>query len=379
MNFGDMLEAVEAAIGPDEPAFIHGDTVIQWGEAARRSNNLARALIARGPTPGDKLAIYLRNGPDYLIAMAAAFKARLVPVNVNYRYGSGELTYLLDNADATAVVYGAEFRDRVDAIRDRLPGVRHWIGVGEADASDPVEALYDEGDGTPLRLARSPDDLHFIYTGGTTGMPKGVMWPHRDLWTVMVAGLAAQGAAVPDSAAALGAMIAAGARGPRLLPAPPLMHGTGMISALNALLWGGTVVTLTGATFDAGETLRAIERHRPTVLVIVGDSFARPLLDALDAAPGAHDLTSVTSILSSGRHVERREQARVAAAHAGRGAERCAVVVGGAGAGRVGDDGRCRGDHGTLHARPALPRPRGGRQLGGAGIGRRRDAGARAA
>lgn len=297
-----MLEAIEGAIDPDFPACIHGDEVVGWGEAARRSNNLARALVARGEAPGNKVAIYMRNRPDYLIAMAAALKARLVPVNVNYRYSSDELTYLLDNADATTVFYGAEFRDRVDDVRGRLMGVARWIEVDGGDTPDFAEAMADlaeEGDGAPLAIPRAPDDLLFIYTGGTTGMPKGVMWPHADLLDAMLARARAEGP-VPETLAQLTGFITGGGRGPRVLPAPPLMHGTGLVVALNAMLLGGTVVTLTGKTFDAAEMLRATERHRPKVLVIVGDSFGRPLLGELEDRPGGYDLSSVETILSSG-------------------------------------------------------------------------------
>lgn len=297
-----MFEAIEDAIEPAAPALIHGDEIVTWGEAARRSNNLARALIARGAIPGNKLAIYMRNCPDYMIAMAAAFKARLVPVNVNYRYTSDELVYLLDNADATTVIYGIEFRDRVVDVRDRLPMVAHWIEVGGVDTPAFAEAiadLSDAGDGAPLAISRRPDDLIFVYTGGTTGMPKGVMWPHADLRDAMVAPARSFGP-IPETIAELRSFVAKGGRGPRVLPAPPLMHATGLMVALNAMLFGGTVVTVPGKTFDAVKLLEVIERCRPGILVLVGDSFGRPMVDAMESRSRTYDLSSVKRVLSSG-------------------------------------------------------------------------------
>jgi fatty-acyl-CoA synthase len=183
-----------------------------------------------------------------------------------------------------------------------LPGVAHWIETGAPDTPDFAISMPDlsgNGDGAPLGIERSPDDLLFIYTGGTTGMPKGVMWPHGNLREVMVAPARAAGP-VPETLAELTAFIAGGGHAPCVLPAPPLMHGTGLIVALNAMLFGGTVVMLAAKTFDPAEMLRATETHRPGVLVIVGDSFARPLLDALLDHPDRYDLSSVGQVLSSG-------------------------------------------------------------------------------
>lgn len=298
MNFGDIIEAVEHAVDPAAPALLHGDAVVSWGEAAARSNNLARALLARGLAPGDKLALYMRNRPEYALGIAAAFKARLVHVNVNYRYEAGELLYLLDNADAKAVLYGAEFRDQVAAIRDRLPQVVAWIEVG-GDGPASFDALAREGDGAPLTIERSSDDLLFLYTGGTTGMPKGVMWPHGDLREILVSALR-QLMPVPDTLAGIEAFVRAAGPGPRSLVIPPLMHGTGLMTALNAMMWGGTIITMPGANFNADEVVATIARHRPTAIVIVGDSFGRPILDALDAAPPPQPFDSVQTITSSG-------------------------------------------------------------------------------
>ncbi len=302
MNMGDMLDTIAARIDPAATAIIHGERTLTWPQLAVASNRLARAVRDGGAQPGDKLAIYLRNGPEYLIALCAALKARLVPVNVNYRYASAELAYLFDNADARVIVYGAEFRPRIAEVRPRLDAGIQWIEAGDAPVAEATASFGDltgGGDGSPLGIARSPDDLFFIYTGGTTGSPKGVMWPQGDLHSLMVGGLRGS-YAVPDTLEELATLAGQATQRMRALVAPPLMHGTGLIVALNALLLGGSVVTLESAGFDPGEMLRAIDRHRPDTLVIVSDSFARPLLRELIDHPGDYDLGSVTTITSSG-------------------------------------------------------------------------------
>ena len=165
-NFGDMLDVVAASIPGDAPAFIHGNRTVTWSEADQASNNLARGLIARGAKPGDKLAIYMRNRPEYLIALSAAWKARMTHVNVNYRYTPEEVWYIFDNSDAQTVVYASEFRDAVIEIQPRLPNVKTWIEVSTdgktAPFAEPIETLEAEGNGGPLDITRSGDDEFFI-------------------------------------------------------------------------------------------------------------------------------------------------------------------------------------------------------------------------
>ncbi|MDD3836895.1 MAG: acyl-CoA synthetase [Phenylobacterium sp.] len=302
-NFGDILEAVEPVLPPDAPAFIHGERTIPWREASAMSNNLARALIARGAVPGDKIAVYMRNRPEYMLSVSAGFKARLTHVNVNYRYTPDEVWYIFDNSDAQTVVYASEFRDAIAQIRDRLPKVKTWVEVTEggqpAPFAESFDALAAEGDGSPLNLERSGDDLFFIYTGGTTGMPKGVMWPHHDLREITLSAARKMGP-VPETLAELREHTRKVGPGGKVLIAPPLMHGTGLLTAMGAHLAGGCVITLTGETFDPVEMLDAVDRCKPQSLTIVGDSFGRPLLNALNASPGKWDVSSVAAIVSSG-------------------------------------------------------------------------------
>jgi len=303
-SYGDILDAVEQVVPGDRAALVHGDQVVDWRAFGRRTNNLAAALVRLGAVPGDKIAFYMRNRAEYGESIAAGFKARLTHVNVNYRYVDNELVYLLDNADATAVIYAAEFAPRVASIRGQLPLVRAWIEVADGHPGDPASLRYEDlagqGTGAPLDIARSGDDLLFLYTGGTTGMPKGVMWRHDDLWRVLGAG-ANPRLGIPPAADLAEYVERVRVDPPPVnLPLPPLMHGTGLLSGVSAMARGGTCVTLTGRSYDPLEALAAIERHRVTGVTIVGDAFAAPMVAALDANPGRFDFTSVRLINSSG-------------------------------------------------------------------------------
>ena len=303
-NYGDILDAVADAVHPDTPAFIHNDRTIVWREATRRMNNLARALIARGAKPGDKVAFYLRNCSEYVEAVGACYRARLVHVNVNYRYKPDEVRYILDNSDAVAVIYGSEFRGTVAGIRERLPNLKTYIEVtptGEiAPFAEPYEPLAAFGAGEKIDIRRSPEDMLFIYTGGTTGMPKGVMWRMGDLCAIWHERLRRTVGPVPQTIAGFAETIGAAGRGPISMPACPLMHGTGFITASTALLSGGTIVTVETGAFDPLAIWTAVEKHKVHGMAIVGDPFAKPLLKALDDHPDRYDLSSMISMTSSG-------------------------------------------------------------------------------
>ncbi len=298
-SYGEILEAVEKITPDEHPALIHGDRMISWGDFKRRTSNLARNLLASGVQPGDKIAFYMRNCPEYPEGIAAAFKAGLVHVNVNYRYIEHELIYLIDNSDARVVVYQSEFQHYVDDIRGQLPEVKHWLAVDNGKASS-YEDLAEGGDGTPPDRMPSPDDLLFLYTGGTTGMPKGVMWRHDDLFQVLGAGGNPRIGIPPCEN--LDEFLERLKSNPRTvnMPLPPIMHGTGLLSAIAAMANGGTCVTLPGRSFEPALALEAIDRHKVTTVTIVGDAFARPMVEELDANPGKYDFSSVGVISSSG-------------------------------------------------------------------------------
>ncbi len=293
-NYGDVLESVAQAIEPSKPALIHGDITRSWSDYNSRTNALARAFLAAGALPGDKVAHLMRNSPAYLEVTGACFKARMVHVNVNYRYTGEELFYIFDNSDAAVIVYDEIFEPEIEALRARLGKVKLFLKLGAN-----YEAL-SHGDGTALSIERSDDDLLFIYTGGTTGMPKGVMWATQYLWTIMGGGATSYLGKPVESLAAHQQNIRDSLIGNRLLVCPPLMHGSGYMMATYTLCCGGSVVTLPCTSFDPVEALQAIETHAPSWMVIVGDAFARPLLRALDAEPARFNISALKIIISSG-------------------------------------------------------------------------------
>jgi acyl-CoA synthetase (AMP-forming)/AMP-acid ligase II len=304
-NYGDIYDAVGAVVAPGKPCLIHDDRVITWGDFNRRTNNLARRFLNRGAQASDKVAFYLRNHPAYMEGVAACFKARLTHVNVNYRYVADELWYILDNSDSKIVVYGSEFAEQIRGLRERLPKVELWLEVCDTTPEVEFAVSFDDlaeiGDGAPLDIPRSEDDMIFLYTGGTTGMPKGVMWAHVDHWLAGTAGATpATNMVPPKTVAEHAANVKAAGGGGVLLPCCPLMHGTGLFTAIGSLAQGGAVVTMGGHSFDAAEAWTQVARHKVTGLAIVGDAFAKPLLHALDEEQGRYDISSVVSIISSG-------------------------------------------------------------------------------
>ena len=291
-NFGDLLDATAAAVPGDRPALIRGDRVINWAEFDARTNRLARAVLAAGLETGARIAILARNIPEYVEVAAAAFKARLSSVNINYRYTTAEIDYVLADCQAAAIVYQAEF---ADVVRPLLGALTLAIQIG---GGGDYDALATEGDPTPLNIARSGDDGYLLYTGGTTGRPKGVMWRSADARATQLEAPTIK--AVPKSMADHVAMVAANAARGRVLPACPLMHGAGLNSSMAELVAGGTAVLMPGDRFDADELWSEVARLGVTRVLIVGDVFARPMVQALERAPGRWDLSTLRVISSSG-------------------------------------------------------------------------------
>jgi fatty-acyl-CoA synthase len=305
-NFADLWEAAAARFA-DSPALVQGDRRLTWSELDQRADGLAAFLIDGDTSQQDKVALYLYNCPEYMEATFAAYKAGLAPVNTNYRYLDDELAYLWDNADAVAVVFHGSFTERVEAVRDRVPRVRHWLWVSDGEGECPDWAVPYEKVATPTTRravapwGRSGDDILMIYTGGTTGMPKGVMWRQDDLIRATCATGNALLAQDPDEVGgAEGALAALGGPGQPGLPACPLMHGTGWFTANMYLTQGGSVVCTENHHLDVEELLDTIERERVGALTIVGDAFAKPIVAALDASPGRWDLTCLKLVTSSG-------------------------------------------------------------------------------
>ena len=317
-NFADIWEAV-ADEQPDAPCLVHGDDRRSWGEVDRRADGVAQHLLDLGLERQQAVAQYLFNGPEYLESTFAAFKGAFVPVNTNYRYTSDELLYLWDNADAGCVVFHGTFADTIETIRERLPKVQAWLWVddGNGDCPEwatPYESVATSGAGRVApEWGRSGDDLDMLYTGGTTGMPKGVMWRQDDL----VIKLATLGKEFPEDGSVDDIRGTYTEPGPKFLPACPQMHGTGNFPCLSTLSSGGCVVTLTDRSFDPAEMLDTIEREGVNMTAIVGDAFAKPILKVLDAAPGKWDLSSLLAIVSSGVMWSQESKQRLLEHHAG--------------------------------------------------------------
>jgi 3-oxocholest-4-en-26-oate---CoA ligase len=312
-NWADVFETIAVAT-PDALAQVCGDRRYSWGDFDRRADNLAADLLSVGIGEQGKVAAYLTNCPEYLETYYAAFKAGLVPLNTNFRYGPEEIRYLFDNADAEAVIFHASYADLLEEIRHQLPLVKRWYVVDDPEptsATRPSWATpYEDVAGASRSLSaptkapwgRSGDHMLFLYTGGTTGMPKGVMWRQDDLFNVLGSGgNALQGRPPVDSLESLRAQtIHPPSPAPILLPACPVMHGTGQFSAMIALGMGGSVVTNPLRSFDAAQLFDLVEQESVGQIVIVGDAFARPLLAALDANPGRWNLSRLRVISSSG-------------------------------------------------------------------------------
>lgn len=302
-SFGDIFDAVGANVPADRPALVHPGHTRTWGELTQRSNALAKAFLATGAKADSKVAMMMRNRPEYLEALVACFKARMVHVNVNFRYTGDELFYIFDNSDTEIVVYGEEFADIIASLKPRLTKVKAFVEVHETNQQNDFADSYDAlcgGDGSPLEIERSGDDLLFVYTGGTTGLPKGVMWPHRHLWDALGRGSRAPGMPKPDTMEEHLANVAAMKGQGRLLVLPPFMHGAGMMTAVNTLASGGSIVTLGGAGFDPSEALNSIKDNTVTVMLMVGDAFAKPVLRTLNSAPEDYDISSLAMMISSG-------------------------------------------------------------------------------
>jgi 3-oxocholest-4-en-26-oate---CoA ligase len=306
-NFGTVFESVADAI-PDHTALVQGERRRTWRELDERAARLAAALRELGLGHDSKVAFYLYNSNEYLETLLACFKLRAVPANVNYRYTADELAYLLDNSDAEALVFHGELGDRVKTVR--APGLRAVVQVDDGSPLVDGALGYDDliAEHAPMeRIECSGDDLLFLYTGGTTGMPKAVVWRHEDLFGALApAAYSFFGLEMPDDATEAGNLVRKvhdSGLVPVHLPASPLMHGTGQFSTLQVLTLGGTIVTLEGRHFDPHELWQTVQRERVTQIAIVGDAFAKPMLRALeeaDARGEPYDLSSLLLVISSG-------------------------------------------------------------------------------
>ena len=296
-NIADLFEhAVDAF--PDRKAVACGDDRRSFAELEARANRLAHHLAAQGVGAGSHVGMCLRNRIEAIETMLAVYKLRAVLINVNFRYTAKEMRYVLENADVVAVVHERQFAPQVEQAADGLPLVTHLLAVEDGSGIPFAGAEYEPA----LAAAsaerdfgeRSGDDLYILYTGGTTGMPKGVMWRHEDVWRTLGGGIDfLTGEPLPDEWAQSEAGKQSG--GLTRLCLAPLIHGNAQWAALMALFAGDPVVLL--PHFDPHEAWRAIERHEVNVVVLIGDAMARPMIEAfLDKQ---YDASSVFAVSSS--------------------------------------------------------------------------------
>ena len=307
--------AIAAAI-PEREAVVYGDRRLTYGDIHKRSNRLANFLLQHGITirtereslenwesGQDHVALYMYNCNEFLEGMLATFKARAAQFNVNYRYVAEELQYLLRDAQTTAVIYHGRFADTLADVLPSLPHVRLLIQVDDGSGNPLLPGAYDyeralasASDETPS-LPWSDDDAYILYTGGTTGMPKGVLWRQADCAVANLGGRMPDGAVVPDLETF--AARAKRSRGLRIMPASPFMHGAGSYVSFNAWHWGNTVVIhdITHR-FDAQNVLQTAEREQVNMLLTIGDAFGRPLLEELRRHD--YDLSALQIVMNTG-------------------------------------------------------------------------------
>ncbi len=313
-NLADLFESVADRLGT-QTAMVSGARRLTYSELDQRANRLAHHLEHAGIGAGDSVGLQLPNGTEYIEGMLACFKIRAVPINVNYRYLAGELRYLYQDAGLVGLVYHRRFAPAVSGALGAMAEARTVLEVSDSSGPSGVAEEYEAAlRSAPLTRGFGPrgaDDLYCVYTGGSTGMPKGVLWRHDDIF------FAAMGGGDPLQ---LGDHITAPEElvervlhpGITALAIPPFMHAAGHWLAFSTMFGGGKVVTIEGGGFDASEVWRLVEAEAVNAVVVVGDAMARPLLDRLAADPGRYDLSSLMAVGSGGAVLSPSTKAQLA-------------------------------------------------------------------
>jgi acyl-CoA synthetase (AMP-forming)/AMP-acid ligase II len=296
-NLADIVEAAVDRV-PDRNALVTAARTLTYAQLEDRANRLASWLTEQGIGPGDHVGCYMYNGTEFVETMLAAFKLRAVPINVNYRYVEDELRYLFNDADLKALVHDAEFTPRIASIRDGVPALTATLEVG-GDRDEYEKALAQS---SPERrdIQRSDDDHYIIYTGGTTGMPKGVVWRQADAFYACFGGGDYSRQNVAKTPEEMPERITP-EPGVVFLPLAPLMHGAAQWTVFAWLMLGGTnVLTASRPRTDYAEVWRLITDHKVMILTIIGDAVARPLIDEYKANKDEYDASSLFTIGSGG-------------------------------------------------------------------------------
>ncbi|NCG20947.1 MAG: AMP-binding protein [Rhodobacterales bacterium] len=290
-NLADLFEALADSF-PDRMALVSSATALTFGELDDRATRMANHWAGLGVGPGDHIGLYLYNRHEYIVSMLAAYKLRAVTINLNYRYVAEELRYVCENADLVGVVYESEL---VDVVNQAMPDhVRFRIAAGQEFA-----AILAGSSSKRSFDARSDDDLFIVYTGGTTGMPRGVMWRHEDLFFAALQGGNPGG--VPfESIEEMTAQLTKNGEGINIHPCPPLIHGAAMLASWIAMLNGGVAIISEGRSFVPEESLDLSAKYQAHTINIVGDAMALPLVKALRENPDRWDLSNLLVIASAG-------------------------------------------------------------------------------
>ena len=301
-NLADLFESVVDRVG-SQTAMVSGIRRLTYNELDQRANRLAHRLEAGGIGSGDRVGLQLANGTEYIEGMLACFKIRAVPININYRYAGGELRYLYQDAGLVSLVFHSRFAPAVQGALDAMSETRVLLEVRD---SSPFLSLGEDYEAAITSMSpdrefrpRAADDLYCVYTGGTTGMPKGVIWRHENIF------FAAMGGGDPLS---LGRWIRSPqdladrvlSPGIKALAIPPFMHAAGHWLAFSNMFGGGEIVTTPGGAFDPSEIWRLVQEEAINAVVVVGDAMARPMLDVLSADPSRYDLSSLIAVGSGG-------------------------------------------------------------------------------
>jgi acyl-CoA synthetase (AMP-forming)/AMP-acid ligase II len=302
-NIADLFEHAVDVV-PERTALAVGDIERTYAELDERANQLAHRFLADGIGTGDHIGIHGINSEPWVVAMLAAFKISAVPININYRYVADELLYLFDNAELVALVHDRTYAPLIEEVRAKVPSLTRFYVVedgSDADTSALGSVSFEEalatGSTSRPDVTRSPDDLYVLYTGGTTGMPKGVMWRQEDVFYALGGGIDAYTGQPVEDEFTLAEKAKASAAPLISLCIPPLMHGAAQWGTMRFLFEGNTVVL--NPSFDAEAVWAANERHRVQTITITGDAMGRPLIEALDAAPDRWDISSLFVVASS--------------------------------------------------------------------------------
>jgi len=302
-NIADLFEHTVDVI-PDRLALVDGPTHLTFGELDARANRVGHWLADQGVMPGDHVGIYAVNSEQWVSAMLGILKIRAVPINVNYRYVEAELTYLIDNAELVACVFDQEYAPRLDAVRSASPKLRVLVHIEDSSGADTTSlgsTPFAEviANGSPERAfpERSGDDTYIIYTGGTTGMPKGVMWRSEDIFFALGQGIDALTGERVETEFSRAEQAAASPQGLVFLIIPPLMHGAAQIATMSQWFIGSTIVLM--SKFDAETVWNLTESEGINSMLVTGDAVARPLIEELEAHPGRWNTSSMVSLSSS--------------------------------------------------------------------------------